>query len=296
MDVADFVDAIGSDEDVESGSAASADVQAPDAAATPDAAGPDLFSLLLEGDPPAHDAAPDANAEDDPYAAESDDDAEEPETAEERIARLEAENAEFLQAKRNAEAQAEESHSRAYWQSKETEVDDRLRQAVAHLDYRLKDSPFDANAVIAEYLPRLIAGYTADLKELSDEKLQAVWAVAKKHGSITYKQNLQERLGLTESDIQRISKYPPEMWEAVAADLAEIRERDVAPVRRELTSTKGQLTKAQRAVRRDHLAAMPTPGAGRATVRDFAQLKGRITQDNADAVIGPLLTAMGVGV
>jgi hypothetical protein len=277
---------------------------APDAAATPDAAGDDdLFQILLEGGvPPAHDAAPDDGdadepdplpAEDDPYAADADEAEDEPETLEEKVARLETERAELLQAKRDADAKAEESESKTYWQGKQAAVDDRLRQAVAHLEHRL-DGAYDKEAVIRDYLPHLIEGYTRELNELNNEKLQAVWNVARKHGTRTYAQDLQARRGLSEADMQRLAKYPPEMWEDLAADLTEVRERDVAPVKRELTTTKGQLTKAQRANQRARLADMPTPNAGRTTVIDINRAKRAITEDNADAIAGKLFDAIGI--
>lgn len=84
------------------------------------------------------------------------------------------------------------------------------------------------------------------------------------------------------------------MWKDVAADLLEVRERDVAPVKRELTTTKGQLTKAQRANKRARLGEMPTPNAGRSTVIDLARAKKAITEDNADAIAGSLFAAMGL--
>jgi hypothetical protein len=298
----DFLDAAGSDEGAPS-------TGAPDAAATPDAAEPgdmpDLFSFLMDGgDPPAHDAAPDEGdaeeadplaADDDPYAADADEDEDEPESLEDKVARLEAQNAEYLQAKREADAQAEETNNRAYWLRKETEVDGKAQQAAAWLAARL-EAAYDKDAVIRDDLPYVIENYKRELKELNDEKLQAVWDVARKHGTKTYAQDLQARHGLNDADMQRIGKYPPEMWEDIAADLLEVRERDVTPVKRELTATKGQLTKAQRANRRARHDGMPAPpNSGRTTVIDFDRAKKAITPDNADEIAGRLFAALGIG-
>jgi hypothetical protein len=298
----DFLDAAGSDEGAPS-------TGAPDAAATPDAAEPgdmpDLFSFLMDGgDPPAHDAAPDDGdaeeadplaADDDPYAADADEDEDEPESLEDKVARLEAQNAEYLQAKREADAQAEETNSRAYWQGKETTVDDRAKQAAAWLAARL-EAAYDKDAVIRDDLPYVIENYKRELKELNDEKLQAVWDVARKHGTKTYAQDLQARHGLNDADMQRIGKYPPEMWEDIAADLLEVRERDVTPLKRELTNAKGQLTKAANAKSRARHANMPSPpNSGRTTVIDFDRAKKAITPDNADEIAGRLFAALGIG-
>lgn len=294
-DVVDFLDATAGDD-------------TPDAAATPDAAGedaPDLFELLLNGgEPPAHDAAPDdgepdeadpLQAEGDPYAADADDaDEDEPETLEARIERLEAEKAEFLQAKRDAEAKATEAETRDYWQRKAATVEGRKEQAIEWLVQEAEKRGYDGLQWAMGELPRVIASYSAELMAFKDEQIQAVWEVARKHGSQTYKQSLQQQFELSDAQMQRISKYPPEMWQDLATDYAETQEREVAPVKRELTTTKGQLTKAQRANSRTRQSQMPVPGSGRSTVIDMAKARKAITPDNADDIAGRLFDAIGL--
>jgi hypothetical protein len=278
---------------------------APDAAAAHDATDiTDLFAaaagLTATGELLATAAVPDEAADegdlfaadepaDDVQAADEDEDAE---SLEERIARLEAENAEFLQAKRDAEAEATQASTEAYWNTRWQEVQSRREQALAHLAQRL-ESAYDKDAVIRDYLPHLLDGYTNDLAAYREEREQAIWQVARKHGAQTYVQEVQREYRLSDADMARIKKYPPEMWESLATDLTEVREADVAPVKQELTTTKGKLTKAQNARKRERLASAPDPGSGRSTL-NVARLKERITPDNADQVAGSLFQALGL--
>jgi hypothetical protein len=298
--VTTFLDAAGSDQDT------------PDAAATPDAAGggsegtPDLFEMILSGEgPPAHDAAPDEGdaaepdplgAEDDPYAASDDEDADEdgPETLEARIARLEAENAEYLQAKRDAEANAATEQSRAYWSSRSREVDSRKQQAIAWLAQEATNRGYDGLDWAMGQLPRIIESYAAELTELKDEQIRATWDVARRHASQTYVQKLKADFALSDAEVSYVAQFAPEEMERAAQLIARVREQTVEPVKRELTTTKGQLTKAQRANARARHAQMPAPAGGRTTVVDFARARNAITEANADAIAGRLFDAMGL--
>lgn len=311
-DVDAFFAATGSEETAMNGPMARGG-GAPDAAATPDAAGdtpegmPDFGFLFSGQEPPAHDAAPDTGdadepdplsaEEDDPYAAESDDDADadEPETLEERVARLEAEKAAYEQAQREEEAERNATATREFWQKGHTEVFSRKDQALAWLEQEARNRGYDGLDWALTQLPRIVDSFAAELVEFKDAQIRATWDVARRHAAQTYVQKLAGDFNLSEADVAEIAQFSPEEMDKAARLIARVRGSEVAPVKQQLKTTKGQLTKAQRANSRAHKAQMPTPpSGGTSTVIDFAKAKQAITPDNADAIAGRLFEAMGI--
>jgi hypothetical protein len=256
-----------------------------DAAAENDATGDGgLSDLLSDLDPALADgAAPDAGAED-----ESSDEALDPE---EDPDALKAELAELRQAKRDADARAATAENKTFWQNDRAEVDGKLRQALDFLDQRMQESA-TPDEVVREYLPRLIAGYTQDLTGHFQKQTGAWEQIARKHGAQTYRQEIQRQYRLTEAAMDEISnEFPPEQWHSAA----KFAQRAAAPVAAELTQTRTQLTKAQRAVHATRLNNRIDPGApGRPSPVSMADALDRITEDKAPQQLMSVLRLSGV--
>lgn len=264
--------------------------QPADAAAAPDATEPDggLSALIADLDPSlADETAPDEDR-DDGLAAEADEsDAEDEETDLEAIKR---ERDELRQAKRDAEATIAEQQAQAFWSDDRARVDGKLRDAVGYLEERMEQSN-DPASVVREYLPRLINGYTQDLTKHFKLREDAWEAIARRHGSQTYRQRIQSDFRVPEAVMTKIaSRFQPEQWEGAAELWAETQ----APLRDQLTSTADYATKAGRAVQATRLSQQIAPGSGRSGPVSMADALDRITEEKADQQLGPILRLMGV--
>lgn len=287
-----FLDAITADGEREAPDAAVGTTQV---VQSDDAAG-DILSIFDQvlaekrGEAPAGELAPDADADEaDPLAAQDDDDpyATDAEDDEDDVARIRRERDELLQEKRDLEAQNAELEARTFWDNDRAEVDDRLRQSVEWFR-QTYETAYDKEAVLWDWLPRAMSGYANDLAAHKDRQIQAVWNIARTHGSQTYAQKMQADMGLTDADMQRIKAFPPEQWQEAARLLIEAR----GPIKAELTSTKGQLTKTQRQLKRERLGGIPAPGSGKSSasnIRNFADVKKHITSDNAADLTMPIM-------
>lgn len=254
-----------------------------------------IFEAVLaekRGESPAGELAPDADAEeadplaaqdseDDPYATDADED------DEDEVERLRRENDEFRQRQRDLEAQNAELEARKFWENDRAEVDDRLRQSVEWFR-QTYETAYDKEAVLWDWLPRAVSTYASELVAHKDRQIQAVWNIARTHGSQTFAQKLQADMGLSDADMSRIKTFPPEQWQEAARLLIEAR----GPIKAELTSTKGQLTKTQRQLKRERREGIPAPGSGQSSasnIRDFTDVKRRITSDNAADLTMPIM-------
>lgn len=248
----------------------------------------DLDSLIdaLSGEPLADDATPD-----DEVAAASADSDEDDEPEEDELTRLRREVEEIRAEKREAEAAADEERARAHWDRRQQEVDARLYQAMQWLEQESQNQ-YDPRGWILSQLPHIAQGYQRELGQLNAEREQAWQSIARQHGTRNYLRDLAEQHDLSEAEVTRLSKYPPEVMAQVAADMAEIR----GSIAQELSTTKGQLTKARNATKRAQLAqsAQLAPGSGQGRITDLATARDRITEENAEALTLPILRAYGM--
>lgn len=260
---------------------------APEAAATDDAADiSSLFAGLLSAndETPADDEAPDAEGDEaDPLVAEADDaddadeeddeedEEEDEEPEDDEAARLRAEIDAYRQQQREAQAAAAEAQAQAYWQQDRANVNGRLYQALQWVEQELS-SAYDPNARLMELLPYVLENYTRDLEAHHARREQAVWQIARQHGTRTYLSHIQERFGLDADDARRLAKYPPELMDRIAADLAATR----GPVRRVLDQTVDQLTRTRRQLGRSRLQQQIAPGSGRGAITSIADVRERI--------------------
>jgi DNA repair exonuclease SbcCD ATPase subunit len=258
------------------------------------------------GEIPSDDAAPaqaspdgeDAEeplAADEPDEADFDGDADEAEDEETEVERLRRENAEFLQAQREAQAQLAERQARDHWAGKRAQVDNKLREAMAWLDSEVKSGRhYDPTEFVLRELPTIIEGYTHDLQGYHAEREAAAMNVARQHGTVTWLASLEQRFDLSKAETERVRRYPPEFMEQAAADIAAAR-ASADPVKAELTATKSNLTKTKKALDRATGKGRmgqqihPSPVAGALT---YADVKARITPDNADEIAGPLFATI----
>jgi hypothetical protein len=262
------------------------DLLFPEAEPAPDAAAPDdaadissLFAGLLSAndEAPADDEAPDAEGDEaDPLAAEADDDdaaddEDDEDEEDDAAAQLRREVEFYRQQQREAQAAAAEAQSQAFWQQDRAAVNGRLYQALQWVEQEL-GSAYDPNARLMELLPYVLDHYTRDLEAHHARREQAVWQIARQHGTRTYLTHIQEQFGLDAADARRLAKYPPELMDTIAADLAAARR----PMRQVLDQTVDQLTRTRRQLGRNRLAQQIAPGSGRGAITSLADVRERI--------------------
>lgn len=263
---------------------------APPDAADSDAA-TDLRAVLsgdvaLEDAPLAAQDSPEADADEGDLLAAQADDEDEPGEDEDALRR---ELDELRQAKREAEAEAEEARNRAAVQEQFGTANRRLAQGV---DWFVEafDRAYDKDAFLREHLPRVAQGYANDIAAIKQREVDAAMALARKHGTNGWLTHLTQHYGLSEAELSRVRRFPPEQMEEAARLIADTR----APIAQQLTTTKSQLTKAQRAIghAQRSRSARGEPGSGRAAVVSLADVQQKIT--GADEELGPLLRLMGM--
>jgi hypothetical protein len=274
-------------DDEELQSALGGELPADTAAENHDATDPDggLSALIAELDPALADETAPAEDEDDGPDADGADEDEETD-----LEAIKRERDELRQAKRDADTRAAQAENEALWGRKEQAVNDNLRQALDHLDTRMQQS-MDPAAEVREYLPRLIAGFRAELTNLYGEREAAWQQIARHHGARTYRQEIQTQYRLSETAMDEIAaEFPPEQWHSAA----KLHARTAAPYQNELTQTQGKLTKAERAVHAQRLNRQIAPGPGRAAPLSMADALDRITEEKAPEQLGAVLRLVGV--
>lgn len=261
--------------------------ETPSDAAEPDAA-TELMDVLngdavLEESALAEQDSPDQDADEaDPLDAQADDDEESEEDVRTELARL-------RQEKRDADAAAEEARSQQVWVKQYQDADNKLRQGTEWF-VEAFDRAYDKEEFLRQNLPRIAAGYAADIRAIEQKKTDAAMALARKHGTNGWVSHLSSVYGLSDGEVSRIKQFPPEQMEQAAQLIVETR----SPIKRELTTTKSQLTKAQRQLGKNERSSSVRgePGIGRSSVVSLADVQKKITGD--DKELGPILQLIGM--
>lgn len=269
------------------------DLQAALSGETPsDAAESDAATELMDvlnGDAVLEDAAladevsPDQDADEaDPLTAQADDDEESEEDVRQELARL-------RQEKREADAAAEEARSQQVWAKQYQDADAKLRQGTEWF-VEAFDRAYDKEEFLRQNLPRIANGYAQDIQAIEQKKTEAAMALARKHGTNGWVSHLSQAYGLSEAEVTRVRQFPPEQMEQAAQLIVETR----SPIKRELTTTKSQLTRAQKQLGKNQRSSSVRgePGSGRASVVSLADVQKKITGDEKE--LGPILQLMGM--
>lgn len=261
--------------------------EAPSDAAEPDAA-TELMDVLngdavLEDVALADEGSPDADADEaDPLDAQADDDEESEEDVRAELER-------YKQEKREAEARAEEERSQRVWQEQYDTADTELRQWAVWFAENFEKA-YDKEEFINQNLLRGAYGYANKIASIEKKKTDAAMALARKHGTQGWISHLSNVYGLSEGEVSRIKQFPPEQMEQAAQLIVETR----SPIKRELTTTKSKLTKAQRQLGKNERSrsVRGEPGFGRSSTVSLADVRNKITGD--DAELGPILQLIGM--
>lgn len=261
--------------------------EAPSDAAEPDAA-TELMDVLngdavLEDVALADEGSPDADADEaDPLDAQAEEDEESEEDIRQELERL-------RQERREAEAAAEEARSQQVWAKQYQDANDKLRQGTEWF-VEAFDRAYDKEEFLRQNLPRIAAGYAQDIQAIEQKKTDAAMALARKHGTQGWISHLSSVYGLTDGEVSRIKQFPPEQMEQAAQLIVETR----SPIKRELTTTKSKLTKAQRQLGKNERSrsVRGEPGFGRSSTVSLADVRNKITGD--DAELGPILQLIGM--
>ncbi len=261
--------------------------EAPSDAAEPDAA-TELLDVLngdavLEESALADQDSPDQDADEaDPLDAQAEDDEESEED-------IRAELERYKQEKREAEAKAEELRSQQVWTKQYQDADTDLRQWAVWFAENF-DKAYDKEAFINEHLLRGAYGYANSIAAIEKKKTDAAMALARKHGTNGWVSHLTNAYGLSEGEVARVKQFPPEQMEQAAQLIVETR----SPIKRELTTTKSQLTRAQKQLGKNQRSSSVRgePGIGRSSTVSLADVRNKITGD--DKELGPILQLMGM--
>jgi hypothetical protein len=193
------------------------------------------------------------------------------------------------QEKREAEAQAEEARSQQVWAKQYSDADTKLQQGTEWF-VEAFDRAYDKEEFLRHNLPRIAAGYAQDIAAIEKKKTDAAMALARKHGTTGWVNHLERAYGLSDGELARVKQFPPEQMEQAAQLIVETR----SPIKRELTTTKSQLTKAQKQLGKNQRSSSVRgePGIGRSSIVSLADVRNKITGDEKE--LGPILQLMGM--